>query len=111
MAVTSSKAVSIPSTQVQRKFGEVVRRVYTGQEHFVVEKDGLPVMAIISMQDYEEFLKERERQQHLKSFAQAARAIGEAVEQTGLTEDEILEKLEEARQRVHERGYGAKSTE
>lgn len=37
------------ATLVQRKFGEVVRRVYSGEAHFVVEKDGLPVMAIKSM--------------------------------------------------------------
>ena len=111
MSSQKSMPVAIAATQVQRKFGEVVRRVYAGHEHFVVEKDGLPVMAIISMQEYADFMKEREQQQQeqetrLKQFEAAARALGAAVEGSGLSEEEVMAQVEAARERVHQRGYG-----
>lgn len=115
MSSQKSMQVTIPATQVQRKFGDVVRRVYSGDEHFVVEKDGLPVMAIISMKEYEEFLKERDyheqdKRERLKKFQETARAIGEEIERIGLSEEEMLEQLEETRQRVYEKHYGTKPT-
>jgi prevent-host-death family protein len=113
MALPKSTPVTIPATQAQRKFGEVVRRVFAGREHFVVEKDGLPVMAIISMKEYDEFMQERDRrdqekQERLKKFERAARAIGEEAERQGLTEEDLDAMVEETRQRLYEDNYGKK---
>jgi prevent-host-death family protein len=103
--------VTISATDVHRKFGDLVRRVFSGREHFIVEKEGLPVAAIISIPEYEELMQEREQNQQdkerrLKQFQEAARAIGEEVEQSGLSEEEILEQVEQVRQRIHDEHYG-----
>lgn len=108
-------AVTIPATIAHRKFGELVKRAFSGKEHFIVEKEGLPVVAIISMREYEDLMREREqheqdKQRRLKQFREATRAIGEAVERTGLTEEEIMAELEEAKEEVYQEYYGSKST-
>ncbi len=46
--------ITIPATKAHRQFGELVRRAYSGEEHFIVEKDGLPVVALISIIEYQE---------------------------------------------------------
>jgi hypothetical protein len=110
MRKQNSLAVHIPSTHVHRKFAEISRRVYSGSEHFVVEKEGMPIMAIISIAEYEEFLHEQaqkaERQQRVQKFKQAARQIGAEMEKLDLTEEELDAKVEEIRQQLHEKRHG-----
>ncbi len=101
-----SMPVTISSTDVQRQFGQVVRRTYSGKEHFIVERDGLPVVAIISMNEYEDYMRERDRQARLREFREATRAMGEDVEAQGLTEEDTEAKVEEVRQRLYEERHG-----
>lgn len=115
MTSRSSLPITIPATTAHRQFGNLIKRVFSGNEHFIVEKDGLPVAAILSMAEYQELMQERQRheqdkQERLKKFREATRAIGEAIERTGLTEDEVMAKLEETRQRLYEENYGNKPT-
>lgn len=107
MLTQRSTPVAIPATTAHRQFGDLLRRAFSGKEHFIVEKDGLPVVAILSMSEYEELMQERERhQERLKRFREAARAIGEAYEQHGLSEDEVLAELEKTRDQVYRERYG-----
>ena len=98
----ASKPINISATSARRQFGRVVQRTYSGEEHFVVEKDGLPVVAIISMPEYQEFLKNRQ----VEHFRTSARAFGEFVEERGLTEDDADNMIEASRQRLHEQRHG-----
>lgn len=102
MTAPKSTPITIPATVAHRQFGELIRRAYSGKEHFIVEKDGLPVVAILSMTEYEELIQERERRQRFKD---AARAIGDAYEQQGLTEEETLADLEKTREDVYREHY------
>lgn len=111
MAVRKSMPVTIPATEVHRKFSELVRRAFSGKEHFIVEKEGLPVVVIMSMAEYQELMQERERneqdkQRRLKQFREAARAIGEEVAKTGLSEEEMMEQLEETKHQIYQKHYG-----
>jgi prevent-host-death family protein len=113
MSEQKSTAVTVPATDVHRNFGELLRRAFTGQEHFIVEKDRLPVVVIISKAEYDSLMEEREAQdkaRRLKEFRESARAIGEEIEKLGLTEDELMAKLEETKQQVYQEYYGDKST-
>ncbi len=49
---------------------------------------------------------EREKKRRIKQFGEAARAIGQAVEQSGLSEAEIMAQLEEAKAQVYREYYG-----
>jgi prevent-host-death family protein len=107
MASLKSISVTIPATTVRRQFGDLVRRVHSGKEHFVVEKDGLPVAAIISMADYAAFLKEREfREERLRRFEENARAFGEEAERRGITEESLMVKMKDTRKELFKELYG-----
>jgi prevent-host-death family protein len=106
MAAQKSMPAVVSATQVQRKFGEIVRQVNRGSVHFIVEREGLPVMAIISMAEYQEFLREREqhekdRDERLQRFREAARQVGEKIEELGLTEEELDAQIEAARKEYY----------
>jgi prevent-host-death family protein len=111
MALGKPKRVTVRSTDVQRNFRDVVNRAGSGREHIIVERDGLPVIAIISMAEYEALIKEREQrenetEQRLKRFEQAARSIGEEMARKGLSEEDVLAQLEETRAEVYQKHYG-----
>jgi prevent-host-death family protein len=50
---------SIPASLARSNFGEIIRRVYEGAETLVVERAGLPVVAIISIDELERLLPEQ----------------------------------------------------
>lgn len=111
MSSPKSMPVVIPATTAHRQFADLVRRAFAGKEHFIVEKDGLPVVAIVSMAEYEAWMHEREqqeqdREQRLKQFKAAARAIGQEVEKSGLSEEELMQQVEAVRQQLHEELHG-----
>lgn len=89
-------------TQLHRQLGQVIRKVARSDEHFVVEKGGLPVAVLLSMNEYERLV----RYQKLKDFERHARAIGEEVQRQGLTEEEVEAKVEEVRERLYQEGNG-----
>ena len=98
--------ITIPATKVHRNFGDVVRRAFSGREHFIVEKDGLPVVAIISMSEYKELMKEREKhQERIVRFQELARQAGEEAEAKGLTEADGEALVEEIREQTHQEHY------
>ncbi|MCC7451158.1 MAG: type II toxin-antitoxin system Phd/YefM family antitoxin [Anaerolineae bacterium] len=111
MAAQKSVPVTIPATMAHRNFGELIKRAFSGKEYFIVEKDGLPVVAILSIQEYEALVQTQEqaKQARLKQFREASRAIGEEIEKTGMIEEEIMAKVDKVRQRLYEQNYGAKS--
>jgi prevent-host-death family protein len=109
-----SKAVTIPATAVHRQFGDLIKRVFSGKEHFIVEKDGLPVAAIISKDEYDQLLEDREHQQlekeqRLKEFEHIARQFGKEAEQQGIEDATFLEELEKTKAEIYQAYYGDQS--
>ena len=49
------KAVS--STHVQQHFGSVIRQVYKDKARFLIERNGLPIMVILPVGDYEALVR------------------------------------------------------
>jgi prevent-host-death family protein len=107
--MAKSLRVTIPATTVRRQFGDVVRRVHSGKEHFVVEKDGLPVAAIISMADYEALQEGKAREERSRNFRQLAREIGSEIERRGIDEAQFLEALEKTSEDIYQEYYGKHS--
>ncbi len=99
--------ITIPATIAHRQFGDLIRRTYSGKEHFIVEKDGLPVVVILSMAEYEQLMRERAGvEERLGTFQKAARMIGEEIERRGLSEEAVMAELEDTKRQVHEKHYG-----
>jgi len=50
----------ISSTQLQRNIGETLRRVFKDKQHLIVERDGLPVLVMLPVADYETLRRKAE---------------------------------------------------
>ena len=48
-------------TELHRQLGQVIRKVALSDEHFVVEKGGLPVAVMLSKPEYDRLVKESKR--------------------------------------------------
>lgn len=92
---------TISATDARIRFGEVIRRAYSGQEHLIVEKDGIPVVVILSVPDYEEMRTELK----LQRFERMSRAAGLDAEKQGLTEEALEQELEEIRAQIYHETY------
>lgn len=100
--------VTLRSTDVQRNFRAVVNQAAAGHEHIIVERDGLPVIVMLSVAEYQLLMREREqREERLKKFEASARRIGQAIERQGLTEEEVMAQLEKTKQEVYDEHYGS----
>jgi prevent-host-death family protein len=110
MPAKQSMQVTIPATEVHRNFAEVIRRAFSGSEHFVVEKEGLPVVAILSVPEFEELLRDREelrveRERRMKRFEKLAREAGEEIQERGLSEEDVDALVEQTRQDLYDNNY------
>jgi prevent-host-death family protein len=43
----------VTATEAKNRFGEIIKSAYLHHEHLIVERDGIPVVAIVSIADYE----------------------------------------------------------
>ncbi len=43
----------VTATEAKNKFGAIIKSAYASDEHLIVEKSGIPVVAIIPMADYQ----------------------------------------------------------
>ena len=93
---------TISATQARVRFEEVIKRAYVGQEQVVVEKDGIPVVVILSFPYYEQLLQEVK----LARFERLSRAAGLEAERQGLTQEQLEQEMEEIRERLHQEAYG-----
>ena len=89
---------TIAATEVKNRFGEVVRRVYKNGETLIVERGGLPVLVMMPLQEYQTI---RERY-----FVGFSRQLGQAAERQSLTEEQLMQELEEDKRAVYQETYG-----
>jgi prevent-host-death family protein len=46
----------VTATEAKNRFGEMIKHAYLQEEHLIVERGGIPVAAIIPIQDYEQLV-------------------------------------------------------
>jgi hypothetical protein len=49
----------LPLTKARVNLGQVVRRVHVNREFFILEKDGIPVVGLMHVDDLEDYLEMR----------------------------------------------------
>ncbi len=59
------KPTTIPAVKARVRFGEIMKRAALQRERFIVEKSGLPVVAIINATEYLTWVQEREERFHI----------------------------------------------
>jgi prevent-host-death family protein len=97
-----AKQAVITATEAHRAFGKLLKRVYGSDEHLIVEREGFRVAVIMSYQEYENL----RRQQATAAFEQFSRELGKEVDRQGITEEQLLEELEQDRQALYQEKYG-----
>ncbi|MGQ9553357.1 MAG: type II toxin-antitoxin system Phd/YefM family antitoxin [Anaerolineae bacterium] len=93
---------AISATEARVHFGEIIKRAYVGQEQVVVEKDGIPVVVILSFPRYQQMLEELK----LARFERLSCAAGLEAERQGLNEEQLEREMDEIREKVHRQKYG-----
>jgi prevent-host-death family protein len=91
----------VGATEVRNHFGKFLRQVYRGEEHLVVEKGGIPVAALIGMREYEKF-QQWQAAQLINELGPKMHAVAQ---QHGLTEEQLLELMEEDRDAIYKQEY------
>ncbi len=104
--VDHAKQTVIRMAELHRKLGQVIRKVAGSDAHFVVEKGGVPVVALLSLPEYERLIGQAARGERLRRFREHVRAIGEEAERQGLTEAQLMEELQQDRRAVYQEIYG-----
>jgi prevent-host-death family protein len=97
--------ITMGATEVRNHFGKFLKQVHRGQEHIVVEKSGIPVAALISMKEYEQFRRWLSQQ----LLHDLGRKMGAEAQRQGLTEEKLMELMEEDREAIYQERYGQKT--
>jgi len=92
----------LSATQARIHFGEVIKRACKDGEHVIVERDGIPMVVILSVPEYERLL----RRLKLARFEQAGRLAGLEAERQGLTEEQLEKEMEAIKERLYRQTYG-----
>lgn len=94
--------ITYTTTEVRRNLTSIVQQLRKKRKPAFIESGGESVAVLLSVSEYERLL----RFQKMAEFAKLARSIGRDVEKSGLTEDQLLEELEETKREVFREQYG-----
>ncbi|MGA9063537.1 MAG: type II toxin-antitoxin system Phd/YefM family antitoxin [Terracidiphilus sp.] len=51
----------LPITKARINLGQIARRAHNGNEYFILEKDGIPVIGIMAADELEDYIELRDR--------------------------------------------------
>lgn len=97
-----AKQAVITLSELQRAIGKMLKRVTAGEEHLVVVRDGYPIAVMLAYPQYEQLMRERAAAAHRELVI----ALGQEAERQGLTEEQLIQELEESKRKVHRTRYG-----
>lgn len=93
---------TITATWARTHFGEIVRNAVSTGERFIVERDHIPAVVILSVSEYERL----QRQADLGRFYELSRQAGLEMEEEALTEADIRAELQVIKEQVYAERYG-----
>jgi prevent-host-death family protein len=88
----------IPLSLVRRNLGALIERVRTGKEYLIFEKDGLPVAALMDIDEFEDYLELQDPEVN----AITAQSGEEYLAGKSRPAEELLRELEEEEERERE---------
>jgi restriction endonuclease len=57
VTINKSKIHRLPLTEARNNLGKVVRRAHINNETFILKKDGIPLAALMNIDDFEDYLE------------------------------------------------------
>ena len=101
MKSTEPMITAIPISKARLRLGELTNKVFRKENIYIISKSGLPVAAIISMDDFEKIPSLQ-----LLKLEKLGRALGEEAVKKGITEEKLEEMMEESKSQVYAETYG-----
>jgi len=101
MAEKLPQKLEIGVTEVRRNLGKLLNQVHKGEEHVVVKKLSMPVAAIISITDYEQYRRLLAQKMH----RELGRKVGAEALKQELTLEQLLEEIKETRKTIFSEDY------
>ena len=92
------------ASERRRAFGKLLKRVYSSDEHLLVERDGTPAAVLMSYREYRELI----RQRSVAALEQLGPELGCEIERQGVSEEELLNATEESKRQVYREEYNAR---
>ena len=92
----------VTSTELQKNTEIVIDWARDGQEAIIVETSGQPIVAILSFDEYQDYLKYKEMQQAREIRFERLRQLAEQNAAYGLSETEAEALVEQAREEVYQ---------
>jgi prevent-host-death family protein len=91
----------VPASEARQKLGQIMRRVYKRETRIIVEKGGIPVVAVVSLADLERWTRmDREREEHFKILDEIGEAFKDVPDDE--LEREVASAVAEAREKIRE---------
>ncbi len=82
---------TIPITKARTNLGAIVKRVHLNKEYFILEKDGIPIVGIMDVDEFEDYLEVRDS----KVRAFIAKGRQEYLAGKSRPAEELLRELQE----------------
>ncbi len=89
----------IGTTELRQRLTDVLQAVREGRETYVVETFGRPQVAIVNLDEYEQFRRFRQEREVFFDWLEDT-AARNAERNVGLSDEEVLAIVEQARQEV-----------
>lgn len=104
----------VSATEAKNNFGAIIKSAYASDEHLIVEKSGIPVVAIIPMADYHKLVnpqtnaaKGEDEIESARRRAVARRELSEFLKQIHAQMPQVPEEDEEEVERMIQREVDA----
>lgn len=97
-----SELQTVAATWARTHFGQLMREVVRTREPFIVERDSIPTVVILSVPEYEQL----QRQAAWYRFYELSRQAGLEAEEEGLTEEKVQAGIEAIKRQVYAERYG-----
>ena len=90
----------IPISKARLKLGELTNKVFRKENVFVLSKSGLPVAAIINMEDFNKLGLIR-----VEELNSLLRELGREAQNKGIGEKELDQMMDETRAEIYQKSY------
>ncbi len=104
----------VSATEAKNNFGAIIKSAYASDEHLIVEKSGIPVVAIIPMADYQQLVNSNttvprgdDEVESARRRAIARRELSEFLKQIHAQMPQVPEEDEEEAERIIQREVDA----
>ncbi len=89
---------TLSATEARAHFGQVIQNACEDNEHVIVERDGIPVIAMLPISEYHRLIK-------IGHFERFAYTFGSEAEAWSLTEKTLAEEMEPIKRETFEECY------